>query len=139
MHLRELEGCVQGTRRGCGRGRHRGWSGCREVRAFLLAVTFTEAGIMPSTLRSPLPDQPPSPRVSSVKHQRVLASLGSAPQPHTQAAPAATLRSPDPDALGPIPFHCVFRFPAPHLPQGCAPGPSFTSCLRKAAPTLPFA
>ena len=108
------------------RGAQRGWSG----RAGREGLHLHRSEAPARHCGSPLPGQPPS-RVSSVDHQRVLASLGSALRPRTRAAPAVTTALPRPRCARTRPLQCVLRFQVPT--------PSFTTCLGKAAPPLPFA
>lgn len=69
--------------------------GVWEMKSFLLAVTVTKNHAI-HCAPTPWSDLP---LPVSLKHQHVLASWGSVPQPHTQAAPIATT------TLPPTPVH----------------------------------
>lgn len=76
--------------------------GVWEMKGFLLAVTVTKSHAI-HCAPTPWSDLP---LPVSLKHQHVLASWGSVPQPHTQAAPVATT------TLPPTPVHTDASPPA---------------------------
>lgn len=100
----------------------------REMRAFLLAVTFTETRIMPSTLwlpPSPAPGQPSLFLCLFCETPSCLGLVGSVPQPHTQAAPVVTT------AL--LPSRCT----QPHPSTVCL-GSQPPTCHRAVPPSHPL-
>lgn len=97
----------------------------REVRGFLLAVTCTETGIMPSTLRLPAPHRQPSLFLCLLcETASCLGLVGlSAPAPHPGSTSrhhcaalilAHTAPPPPTVCLGPQPSTCHWAVPPSH-------------------------